>query len=401
MIISKKSVVFILISVFFIYISIMLLISFLPSYLGFLGIEPTAITLSMTIIMFTLFIFPPFLGKLSDKIQNRIYFIYLFPVGMVFSLVLLIFTKDIILLNIILFMFGFFISFLTVYLTLFSELVQNDKKWVSYYNSTCAIGNFMGVLIGGILIDFFTIGNIFIFALASFLIAIVFIVFIREDRNLILESNKKEYWNFKNEKLNNPFNKGYKISNSIYYSLFFRSFAIIPIVNVLVNILSPHIPTSTSIGFLVGLNPLLQFFFIIIIGIILNEKNIKIFLILGYLISTIIVIGYIVSFDFWSFFLVQIMLAIGFSMFWIATIVYIAQNSNPTNKGRLMGYATTSIYAGTTSGGLFFSLLLAVFQNNYDLSMSFMILFPAISTIIIIFLFKLPQNKSLSSPKSA
>jgi DHA1 family multidrug resistance protein-like MFS transporter len=186
LIISKKSVFFILISVFFIYISIMLLITFLPKYLEFLGIEQAAITLSMTIIMFTLFIFPPLLGKFSDKIQNRIYFIYLFPVGIVFSLVLLIFTKDIILLNIILFMFGFFISFLTVYLTLFSELVQNDKKWVSYYNATCSIGNFIGVLIGGMLIDLFKIGNIFIFTLASFLIAIVFIVFIREDINLIL-----------------------------------------------------------------------------------------------------------------------------------------------------------------------------------------------------------------------
>lgn len=400
MIISKKSVFFILISIFFIYISIMLLITFLPFYLEqILGIEPAAITLSMTIIMFTLFIFPPLLGKFSDKIQNRIYFIYLFPVGIVFSLVLLIFTKDIILLNIILFMFGFFISFLTVYLTLFSELVQNDKKWVSYYNATCSIGNFIGVLIGGMLIDLFKIGNIFIFTLASFLIAIVFIVFIREDRNLILESNKKEYSNFNNGKLNNPFNEERKISNSIYYSLFFRSFAIIPILNVLVNILSPHIAT-TSIAFLVGLNPLLQFFFIIIIGIILNEKNIKIFLILGYLLSTIIVIGYIFSFDFWSVFIVQIMLASGFSMFWMATIVYIAQNSNPTNKGRFIGYATTSTYAGTTSGGLFFSLLLTVFQGNYDLSMVFMILFPAISTIIIIFLFKIPQNKSHSTPKS-
>ncbi|MFX1240016.1 MAG: MFS transporter [Promethearchaeota archaeon] len=399
MIISKKSVFFILISVFFIYISIMLLITFLPLYLEFLDIEPAGITLSMTIIMFTLFIFPPLLGKFSDKIQNRIYFIYLFPVGIVFSLILLIFTKDIILLNIILFMFGFFISFLTVYLTLFSELVQNDKKWVSYYNATCSIGNFMGVLIGGMLIFLFTIGNIFIFTLASFLIAIVFIVFIREDRNLILESNKKEYSNFKNGKLNNLFNEERKISNSIYYSLFFRSFAIVPILNVLVSILSPHIAT-TSIAFLVGLNPLLQFFFIIIIGIILNEKNIKIFLILGYLLSTIIIIGYIISFDFWSVFIVQIMLASGFSMFWMATIVYIAQNSNPTNKGRFIGYATTSTYAGTTSGGLFFSLLLTVFQGNYDLSMVFMILFPAISTMIIIFLFKIPQNKSHSSPKS-
>ncbi len=378
----------------------MLLLTFLPQYLVFLGMEPAAITLTMTIIMSTFFIFPSFLGKYSDKLQNRIYFIFALPIGILITLAFLLFTRDIIILNILLFVFGFFTSFLTVYLTLFSELVQNDKNWVSFYNAICSIGNFMGVLIGGILIDFFMIGNIFIFTLITFLISIVFIPFIRENRKIILEYNKKETLNFKKDKLKNSINKGNKISYSIYYSLFFRNFAIIPILNVLVNILSPHIPTNTGIGFLVGLNPLLQFFFIIIIGILLKEKNIKLFLILGYIISTIVIIGYIISIDFWSFFFVQVMLAIGYSMFWIATIVYIAQNSNPINKGRFMGYATTSTFAGTTSGGLLFGLLLAVFQDNYDLSMSFMIIFPVISTIIIIILFKLPDNKLLSIPKS-
>ncbi len=378
----------------------MLLLTYLPQYLEFLGTEPSIITLSMTVIMSTFFIFPSFLGKYSDKIQNRICFIFTLPVGMLIILALLLFTKDTIIINILLFVLGFFISFLTVYLTLFSELVQNDKKWVSYYNSVCSIGNFIGVLLGGILIDFFSIANIFLFSLITFLISIVFILFIRENRQLILEYNKKPTKNFEKEEIKIYFKKENRISYSIYYSLFFRNFAIIPILNVLVIIMSPHIQTNISVGFLIGLNPLLQFFFIIILGIILNEKNIKLFMVLGYLISTIVIIGYIISFDFWSFFIVQVMLAIGYSMFWIATIVYIAQNSNPTNKGRFMGYATTSVFAGTTTGGLFFSLLLTVFQSNYYISMSFMILFPVISTIIILFLFKLPEKRLLNIPKS-
>jgi MFS family permease len=393
LLLSKKSVVFILIAVFFIYISVMLLLTYLPKFLEFIEVDSTAISLTITFIMSTFFIFPPFLGMYSDKFQNRIYFIFSLPVGILITLVLLLFTSNIIILNILLFIFGFFASFLTVYLTLFSELVQNDKKWVSYYNSVCSIGSFTGVLIGGVLIDIFTIGNIFLFTLITFLLSIIFIIFIRENRQLILDINKNVNENFEKEVINNAFEKDNSISRSVYYSLFFRNFGIIPILNVLVIIMNPHIHSTTSIGFLVGLNPLLQFFVMIIIGKVLNEKNIKLFMILGYVLSVVVIFGYIISVDFWSFFTFQVILAIGYSMFWIATIVYIAQNSTPANKGRFMGYATTSVFAGTTTGGLFFSLLLAGFHSNYYVSMSFMIIFPVISIIIILFVFKLPKKK--------
>ena len=58
-----------------------------------------------------------------------------------------------------------------------------------------------------------------------------------------------------------------------------------------------------------------------------------------------------------------------------------------------MGYATTSIFAGTTVGGLFFGALLVGFQSNYYISMSFMIVFPLISALIIILLFKSPKMR--------
>ena len=98
----------------------MMLISYLPRLLEHMGIEPPIITLTMTVFMSTFFIFPPFLGKYSDKIQNRIYFVKLGTVGMFFILILLLFAYNIILLNIELFILGFFTSFLTIYLTLYS-----------------------------------------------------------------------------------------------------------------------------------------------------------------------------------------------------------------------------------------------------------------------------------------
>ena len=387
MIISKKSVAFILGTVFFIYLTIMMLYTYLPQYLIFIGTEPPIITLTMTFAMSTFFIFPPLLGRYSDKLQNRIYFIFIGPVGMLITLALLLFTRNIIILNILVFIFGFFTSFITIYLTLFSELVQNDKKWISYYNSVCAIGNFIGVIIGGILIDFFNIENLFLFALIMFLSSIIFNVFIRENRQLILDNNIELSENIHNEGIKNIFEED-NISKSIYYGLFFRNFAIIPILNIIVIIMGFYIPNNTEIAFLVGINPLFQVFIMLFIGKKLNQKNIKAAMILGFGLSVIVIIGYIISVDFWSFLVFQVLVSLSYSLFWIAITVYIAQNSTPNNKGRFMGYATSSIFAGTTIGGLFFSLLLAVFHSNYYISMSFMIIFPIISTLIISLKFK-------------
>jgi len=387
LIISKKSVAFILGTVFFIYLAIMMLYTYLPQYLIFIGTEPPIITLTMTFAMSTFFIFPPLLGRYSDKLQNRIYFIFIGPVGMLITLALLLFTRNIIILNILIFIFGFFTSSVTIYLTLFSELVQNDKKWISYYNSVCAIGNFIGVIIGGILIDFFNIENLFLFALIMFLSSIVFNVFIRENRQLILDNNIELSENIHNEGIKKILEED-NISKSIYYGLFFRNFAIIPILNIIVIIMGFYIPNNTEIAFLVGINPLFQVFIMLFIGKKLNQKNIKTAMILGFGLSVIVIIGYIISVDFWSFLVFQVLVSLSYSLFWIAITVYIAQNSTPNNKGRFMGYATSSIFAGTTLGGLFFSLLLAVFHSNYYISMSFMIIFPIISTLIISLKFK-------------
>jgi MFS family permease len=370
----------------------MMMLTYLPQFLIFIGVESSIITLTITVFMSTFFLFPSLIGNYSDKLQNRIYFIFVGTLGMLITIIFLLFTTDIIILNIELFILGFFTAFLTIYLTLYSELVQNDKKWISYYNSVIAFGNFLGIFVGGILIDIFRIRNLFLFTLISFLLSMIFTVFIRENRNTIIEQDKEIFVGEDKKVSNNPIKNDVKISTSLYYSLFFRNFSVIPILNILVIIMAPHIPNNTEIGFLIGLNPLLQFFIIFFMGKLLNEKNIKLIMIFGYVSSVFVIIGWIISVNFWSFFIFQVLVSLSYSMFWMATIVFIAQNSTPTNKGRYMGYATTSIFAGTTMGGLFFSGLLAVFQSNYYISMSIMIVFPVISSLIIVFLFKLPEK---------
>jgi MFS family permease len=371
----------------------MMLLTYIPTFLESLGMEPSIITLTVTVFMSALVIFPPFLGKYSDKLQNRVYFIYFGSGGMLITLVLLLFNQDLIILNIELFILGFFTSFLTIYVTLYSELVQNDTKWISYFNAIGAIGWFLGVLIGGFLIDAFNIANIFLFTLITYLISVLSAFFIRENRQLILESHKKVTENIEKDILTNPPEQNDQISQSLFYSLFFRNFGIQPILGIIVIIMGIFISNKAEIGFLIGLNPLLQFFLMLLVGKILNQNRIKLFIIIGYILTVIAIFGYMVSINFWSFLIFQIMISLSYSMAWMAINVYIAQNSTLQNKGKYMGYANTSIYAGASIGGLFFSFLLAVFHSNYFISMSFMIIFPIISTLLILFILKIPEKR--------
>ena len=161
---------------------------------------------------------------------------------------------------------------------------------------------------------------------------------------------------------------------------------------VLAIIMSFHISSITQVGFLIGLNFLIQVALMLLIGHIISEKNEKSILIFGYLFSMIAIIGYIISNSFFSFLISQIFIAFSYSMFWSATVMYITQNSTPRNKGRYMGYANSSTFSGGFIGGLLFSYLLVLFSSNYNSVMYFMIVFPLISALSILFKFK-PKSK--------
>jgi MFS family permease len=195
------------------------------------------------------------------------------------------------------------------------------------------------------------------------------------------------YENNTNENLTND-NRLKRISISVYFGLFFRNASIKPILAVLSIIMSFHIPSDTMVGFLIGINFLIQVALMILIGHYISEKNEKLILVIGYLCSSIAIIGYIISTNFIGFLISQIFIAFSFSMYWSATVVYIAQNSTPKNKGRYMGYANSSTFSGGFLGGLLFSYLLMVFNSNYYNAMYFMIIFPILSSLSILLKFK-------------
>ena len=387
MILSKKSVILILISTFLINTAAMVVYTYTSTYLLYLGTSKSLMQLILTIFPLTAFSFPPLYGFLSDKYQNRIVFLLIGTFGMIFAFLMLSLTRDLIFTTLFLFLFGFFMASSNISFTLYSELVEDDKKYVSYLNAIIVAGWFIGAQFGGIVIDIYGIENIFLSVLLISLPNIICVVFIRENRPMILES----YNNRVNKKLNglntNKAELENSISKSIYYGLFFRNFSIKPIMPILALLMISYLGNRSEVGFLIGINFFLQFFLMLLAGKIITSKNVKIFMVMGYALSSLTILGYIISTNFFIYFFFQLIFAFSYSMHWAATIVYITQNTTPKNKGQIMGYANASVFSGSFVGGLFFTLLLS-FNPNYYIAMSFMLIFPIISVLVISLKFK-------------
>lgn len=387
MIISRRSIILILISIFLINASGMIIYTYGSTFLLDLGTDKSQMQLIVTIFPLTAFLFPPLYGFLSDKYQNRIVFLLIGTIGMSFAFLMLSLTRNLIFITLFLFLFGFFMASSNISFTLYSELVEDDKKYISYYNAMIVAGWFVGAQFGGIFIDIYGIENMFVMVLLISLPNLICVVFIRENRSLILERYNSRVTKNLNGLNTNGTEVEKSIAKSIYYGLFFRNFAIKPIMSIIALVMILYLSSGFEVGFLIGINFFMQFFLMILAGRIITNKNIKTFMVMGYILSAITIFGYIIATNFLIYFFFQIIFAFSYSMHWAATIVYIAQNTTPKNKGQIMGYANASVFSGSFIGGLFFSLLLT-FNNSYYIAMSFMIIFPIISVVVISLKFK-------------
>ena len=188
------------------------------------------------------------------------------------------------------------------------------------------------------------------------------VILFKENRSFILEQQETRD-NERNDNLNlieqkeiNP------ISRSIYPSLFFRNFGVRPIFAILAIIMFYHISSDTEIGFLIGINYLIQVFLNLLIGRIITDRNLKWFMVIGYILSAIAIFGWILATDFWSFLFYQILISLSFAMFFTATQIYVSKNTTPKNKGKYLGYVNTSSQLGTFTGGsVFYAISFCIF----------------------------------------
>jgi len=391
LIISKRSVTLILVSIIISNTVGMSIYSYLPPYLVRIGTNRSIIQLIISIIPLTAFLFPPLVGRISDKVQNRYYFIIFGTIGVIFTFFLLIFLQNLIFITIFLFIFGFSNACYGMITILYQEIVENDPHYISYLNSMIVVGWFIGAQFGGIFVELLGINNIFHFFFWISLINIIFVLFLKENRNIIIqrynENNNVEISFQEPDKKR----KEEPISKSIYIALFFRNFGLRPIISVLAILIAFHLTSNTEIGFLIGVNPLVQIFLTLIIGRLINKNNLKIIMIIGYLLSAITILGYLISIDFFGFLIYQIIISFSYAMFWNASVIYIAQKTTPINKGKYIGYANSSFYLGSFIGGLFFSSLL-IFNPDYYIVGIPMIIFPIVSVLSISLKFREKNN---------
>ncbi|TFF93694.1 MAG: MFS transporter [Promethearchaeota archaeon] len=394
---SKRSTILILSSILASNTSGMALYTYLPRYLEYIGTNISLIPLIISIFALTSVLFPPIMGKVSDKIQNRFIFGLIGAVGLLISFLLLLFIKVLWIINLILFFYGFSTASGGLIFVLYAEIVENDKRFISLYNAMIALGWFIGAFLCGIYVDLYGISNIFYFFLTFSILNLIFVLFIKEDRTLILKhsdiasniSDEKDIINLTNEPV--------PISKSIYPALFFRNFGVRPVLSIIAIFMALHLSTDAEIGFLVGINPLIQFFLILIVGeFLIKDDNIKPLMVIGYLLSAISILGYILSTDFLGFLFYQIIISLSYSLFWTTTQVYITKNTNPANKGRYVGYSNASFFLGSFAGAFFYSNLINYFSNYY-MAMYFMIIFPAMASLTILLGFnKKEKNEGLS-----
>jgi MFS family permease len=364
----------------------MALIYYLPRYLLDLGYSLPITQLVTTVYPFSAIFLPQILGRYSDKIQKRYLFLVLGSIGASILYLVLIFTQNLVLITILLIFYSMCVASYRLSFTLYQELTKNNPKFVTFYNAISVFGWFLGSQFGGVFIDTYGISQIFIFLLIISLINLSIIFFIRENRDDILNYfNNEAEIPYLNEI--NKDEKKSRISKSIYIALFTRHFGVRPIITTLAVLMSFHLSSDTQIGFLLGVNPLLQFFLMLITGKIISKKNEKYIMMLGFFLSTAAIIGYMLSTDFIGFLFSQFMISGSFALFWNATQIYIAQKTNPRNKGKYLGYANSSFFSGGFLGGLFFSLLLS-YNPNYYAFMWIMLVFPSISTLSILLKFK-------------
>ncbi|MFX1500451.1 MAG: MFS transporter [Promethearchaeota archaeon] len=279
---SKSSVFLSLISVLIFGTAGMALIYYLPPYLKDLGFSPSVVQIISTIYPFTLIFLPQLFGKLSDKIQNRYIFIILGSIGTSLMYLSLIFSGNLILILILLMIYSVFNASYRLNFTLYQELTKNNPNFVVYYNAITVFGWFLGSQLGGIFIDIYGISHIFIFFLIISIINCAVILFIRENRKDILEYyNDLEIENLNNNIINEVEEKP-QISKSLYIALFSRHFGVRPIITIIAILMLLHLSSNTQIGFLIGFNPLLQFFIMLITGRFISKKNEKYVLMLGF-----------------------------------------------------------------------------------------------------------------------
>ena len=372
--------------------------TYYPRYLAMIGTESFVITYIVSMVSLAAFIFPPLIGKYSDKRQKRKVFITVggFASVIFYFLCFIVSLEFVWLAFILIFVMGFFGSSYSITYPLYSESSADDPKCISYYTAVTALSWSSGAFLSGFLMELFGLEGIYYLVLITVFLSAVPCLFIVENREEILSMNVISEQIAENDlEAEGKFDK--KTLNLIFLPLFlaffFRNLGIRPILGLAAIFFSFTLTSEAQIGFLIGINPLIQAALTLIVGKIINKRNMKIFMVIGFATSSLAMLGYYFAVDFWGLLISQIFVCISYTFFWNASIIYISQATTPENKADFVGRAWSFFYLGQFVGNWFMGGLLTI-NNDYYFTLLVMIIFPMISVLLIIFWFKPKYQKS-------
>lgn len=313
---------FLVLAIFFAGIAGYAYFAFMPLYLDNIGFSDADILVIMLFMGLGIALSSSYFGKLSDRIGKRkIFFVFGISIQiLVFFLIPL--NNHITYFCILNLIRGLALGMrMPPTNALFADLVElsNSKDeskgdtsgseisgtQLSFLSATKSTGWAIGVLLSGWIVDVFGIESLILFLVIMTGISLMFSLPVKdiqlkdhiqikneeieEDENLEMGENSSPKIEMDGKKSVKP-----KVKTLLFVSIFFRHFALIPIMQIISIILTDAMVPDDLIGIIIAINPISQIIAMIVVGRIIDNPKIteKIILAIGYGLSSIVLMAY-------------------------------------------------------------------------------------------------------------
>ncbi len=345
-------------------------ITFFARFLSNLGFIPSTISYLAILFPLALMIFGPIWGRVSDKRGERKGLLTSGTLLTAFIFISMVFIVPESKYLVIPLFFGYgavSISNVTLTIAIYADENQGDPKKLAVLNSTTSAGQASGAFCFGILLQTFNI-QLFgvwcgILTLISFCLA------------LSLIKDRSDFPKVINQIPKQKIPKEFLV---LLVSVFFRYVGIFAVFSVSSNIMALRGLNEIEIGFLLGLNTFSQIFLMLIAGRLLRKFSFKTMYMTGAILSALTLFLFAYAFDFWTFVISQVVLAISYAALYSAILFYIEANTTRSNRGHYTGFMKSAMYLGHVAGNTLFATLLLGF-TTYEVPILIVAFMPLIT----------------------
>jgi len=337
-------------------------------------------------------LFSPVWGSLSDKGERKFYLIISSMIALIFLLFYPLAPNFILIIFFVFLFSSANAGFVPIATTFASEKSKRRGIEVSFFNSALSFGNFMGMVIIGVLTIWLSVKmSLWVFVLV-FALSILPIIWIKEDKSKVsIRTVHRGLLTLDDLSFMKENHLG-----SIYISAFLRQIGVSGVTSIaaVYFVYDAHLPLSL-VGFLAGLNPLVQIFSTLFFARIAETKNSKISVMLGMAITTASILSFAIFRDVFGVGLAYGLLGLGFGAFISGSTTYISFTVSSDLRGRFMGLFTSFRSFGTVVGSFLGGII--ALMIGYHLDFLFMAIAVGMAYMIVWLFFK--ENPVLQNAK--